>query len=112
MIDFNYFNKVYFSSDTNLFRGGISSFQIKVRAFFDENEINDNLFVFISKSMKQIKLYYENDNGTWLAIYRIRKGKFYIPFFESENQESSLTKDELKWIIYGIKSNKIEKVEK
>lgn len=112
MIDFNVFNKVYFSSDTNLFRGGISSFQIKVRAFFDEKEINENLFVFISKSMKQIKLYYENNKGTWLAIYRIRKGKFVVPFFESDNQESSLTKDELKWILYGISTNKIEKVEK
>ena len=56
MVDYSLFKKIYYSGDTNLFRGGISSFQIKVRAFFDEKDIKDSLFVFIGKSFKQIKL--------------------------------------------------------
>ena len=107
MIDYSLFKKIYLTTDTNLFRGGIPSFQIKVRAFFPESEINDNLFVFISRTFKQIKLYYENNQGTWLAAYKLRKGRFNLDFNKSGDYE--LTKDEIKWIINGLKLNEFEK---
>lgn len=108
MIDYSIFNKIYFSTDTNLFRGGIPSFQIKVRAFFDEDEIKDNLFVFVNKNIKQIKLYYEDDKGTWLSTYRLRKGRFKIDL--STSNEYSLTVDELRWIINGLSTSDFEKI--
>lgn len=99
MINYSIFKKIYYSGDTNLFRGGISSFQIKVRAFFEEKDIKDSLFVFIGKSFKQIKLYYENDKGTWLTTYRLRKGKFDIPKVLSSKK---ITIEQLKWILEGF----------
>lgn len=99
MINYSLFRRIYYSGDTNLFRGGISSFQIKVRAFFNEEDIKDSLFVFIGKSFKQIKLYYETDKGTWLTIYRIRRGKFIIP---KDFNTHRITIEQLKWVIEGF----------
>lgn len=105
MIDYNLFERIYFSGDTTLFRGGISSFQIKVRAFFNEDEITNTLFVFVSKTTKQVKLYCETNKGTWLTTYRIREGILNIP----KHNESTykLSKEEMKWIIEGINLKKI-----
>ena len=99
MIDYSLFKRIYYSGDTNLFRGGISAFQIKVRAFFDEKNIEGALFVFIGKSFKQIKLYYENDKGTWLTTYRLRRGKFAYP---TNLETAKITLEQLKWIIEGF----------
>lgn len=99
MINYSVFKRIYYSGDTNLFRGGISSFQIKVRAFFNEKDIKDSLFVFIGKSFKQIKLYYETDEGTWLTTYRLRKGRFKAPSLE---ETKKITIEQLKWILEGF----------
>ena len=99
MIDYSLFKRIYYSGDTNLFRGGISAFQIKVRAFFDEKDIEGSLFVFVGKSFKQIKLYYETDKGTWLTIYRLRNGKFVSP---NINETKKITTEQLKWILEGF----------
>lgn len=99
MIDYSIFKRIYYSGDTNLFRGGISSFQIKVRAFFDEKDIEESLFIFVGKSFKQIKLYYETDKGTWLTTYRLRRGKFAYP---ASLETAKITLEQLKWIIEGF----------
>lgn len=99
MINYSLFKRIYYSGDTGLFRGGISSFQIKVRAFFNEEDIKDSLFIFIGKSFKQIKLYYETDKGCWLTTYRLRKGKFIAP---KMSETSKITIDQLKWVIDGL----------
>lgn len=99
MIDYSLFKKIYYSGDTNLFRGGIPSFQIKVRAFFEESEIEKTLFIFIGKSLKQIKLYYETASGCWLATYKMRKGKFIAP---NGIDTVKINIQQLKWIIEGF----------
>lgn len=99
MIDYTLFKRIYYSGDTTLFRGSISSFQIKVRAFFSEEDIKDSLFIFIGKSFKQIKLYYETDKGCWLTTYRIRKGKFIAPKID---ETCNINTEQLKWIIEGL----------
>lgn len=99
MINYSLFKRIYYSGDTNLFRGGISSFQIKVRAFFEEKDIEGTLFIFVGKSFKQIKLYYETDKGCWLSIYRIRKGRFSAPQID---ETPKISVEQLKWIIEGF----------
>lgn len=99
MVDYSLFKRIYYSGDTNLFRGGISSFQIKVRAFFDEKDIEGSLFVFIGKSFKQVKLYYETEKGTWLAAYRLREGKFAHP---TKLETAKITIEQLRWVLEGF----------
>ena len=82
-----------------MFVGGINAFQIKVYAFFDENEIKDNLFIFINKNRKQIKLFYQTSKGTYLTIYRLNKGKFSFP---DTNSEGRLDRRELIWLLEGL----------
>lgn len=63
MIDTCKINSIYYCGIPSFFGGGINSFQIKVRMLFKENEVKNNLFIFVNNSRKQAKLYFEDDNG-------------------------------------------------
>ena len=107
MLNYSSFKRIYYTSDTNLFRGGIPSFQMKVRAFFKEEDIEGTLFVFFNKTTKQVKLYYETSKGCWITTYKLRVGKFAVPSIEGDTTKISI--DELRWIIDGFRLSKSEK---
>ena len=60
----------------------------------------NTLFVFCSKDRKTIKLYYENEYGTWLLINKLNFTKYKWPEFENGKGYRS---EDLKAILRGLK---------
>lgn len=99
MIDINDIKNIYFCGIPAYFGGTINSFQIKVRMLFKENQIQNNLFIFTDASRKQAKMYYENKDGTWLHIYRLKEGRFLLK--HNNNKIYKISKDQFKLILIG-----------
>jgi hypothetical protein len=58
------------------------------------------LFVFCSKDRKTIKIYYEDDYGTWLLINKINFTKFKWP---EVTRSGGYQVSDLKQILRGLK---------
>ena len=69
---------ILFTGDTD-FRLGINGLQNLVYGSFRTDDLENTLFVFCSKSKKQIKILEFSKTGTWLYQNKLTKFKFNYP---------------------------------
>jgi len=100
MIDYRGVKKIYFYTKEIDMRAGMNRFQILLCCNFTPIEMMNTLFVFCSKDRKTIKIYYEDEYGTWLLINKIGFTKFKWP--EHPNGEGYRISD-MKAILKGLR---------
>lgn len=100
ILNINKNQKIYLCCTPSSFSGGVLSFQIKIRAYFKEEDIPNSYFIFCSRNKKQIKIYYEDNKGSWLTIYRLHEGRFEFP--ESDGNSYRIDLRQLEWLMEGI----------
>ena len=79
MITFKENKKIYLYSENIDMRMGMKKIQILVASNFSKIEIRHSVFVFCSNNGKTIKMYYEDDYGSWLLQNKLFEGKFKWP---------------------------------
>lgn len=99
MIHFGEKKSIYVYSEAVDMRMGLPKIQMMVAANFSKIEIRHSVFVFCSRDKKQIKMYYEDDYGSWLMQNRLHDGGFKWPKLESSKE---ITKAELAGLCKGL----------
>lgn len=79
MIDYRKVKQIYFYTKEIDMRAGMNRFQILLSCNFSPIEILNTLFVFCSRDRKTLKIYYEDEYGSWLLINKINFTKFKWP---------------------------------
>lgn len=84
---------------------GLSSI---VEQCFQLSQFDDAMFVFHNRRCDKIKILYWDIDGFCLLYKRIEHGKFRFPQGIS-GDKYSVTKDELLWLLHGLKIEEIHK---
>lgn len=92
--------KLYIYSNSISMRLGIKKAQILVYLNFSPVEVSKSIFIFVSKSRKQIKIYYEDDYGYWLSQNKLAFKKFKLP--DEEIKSLELKPKELQMFLKGL----------
>ena len=71
------------------FRLGINGLSLKVYTAYGQADLENTLFVFCSKSKKQIKILEFDKTGVWLYTKKTNKFKFSYPSGEGKMDISS-----------------------
>lgn len=100
MIDYREVKKIYFYAQSIDMRAGMKKIEILLCCNFSPVAMMNTLFVFCSKDRKTIKIYYENEYGTWLLINKINFTKYKWPVIE---QRTKYQIEDLKAILKGLK---------
>lgn len=100
MIDYKKIDKIYFYSKDMDMRVGMHKLQILLSCNFRPIEMMHTLFVFCSKNRKTIKIYYEDEYGTWLLINKINFTKFKWP---EKTKEIGYQASDLEYLLKGLK---------
>lgn len=81
---------ILFTGDTD-FRLGINGLQNLVYGNYGRNNLENTLFVFCSKSKKQVKILEFTNTGIWLYQNKLLRFKFNYPNY---NGNIEISKDE------------------
>ena len=65
---------------------------------FSPSELQDSIFVYISKSRKIAKVYVEDEFGRWLMIRKLNYTSFKIP---RADEDGKLTSLDVKYLMDG-----------
>lgn len=79
---------------------GIKKAQVLVYLNFSQIEVSKSVFIFVSKSRKQIKIYYEDDYGYWLLQNKLAFKKFKLP--DEEIKSLEIKPKELEMFLKGL----------
>lgn len=112
MITFKESKTIYLYSEEIDMRMGMKKIQILVGANFNKMEIRHSVFVFCSNNKEQIKIYYEDDYGSWLLQNKLFEKKFKWP--KDLEIGTRITKEQLNGLCKGlevIESKRIERKE-
>ena len=100
MIDYREVKRIYFYGQTIDMRAGMHKLQILLGCNFSPIAMMNTLFVFCAKDRKTIKIYYENEYGTWLLINKMSYLKYQWPELE---QGKGYRVADMKAILKGLK---------
>lgn len=100
MIDYKKVKQIYFYSNELDMRSGMKRIQMLLSVNFSPAELVYTLFIFCSKNRKQIKIYYEDEYGSWLLINKLNYSNFHWP---REIQTGGYEVSDLKMLLKGLK---------
>lgn len=109
MIDFKESKNIYIYSKEVDMRMGLPKIQFVVSLNFSKIEIRHSIFIFCSKKRDQIKIYYEDDYGSWLLQNKIHEGKFKWP---KVLNNVKISKNQLIGLCKGLEVIESDRVEK
>lgn len=103
--------KVFIRTGTTDFREGIDTLAAKAASISDEDFFNGSLFVFCSKSRKQIRIIFWEGCGVWMITRKLSKSKFFWASKNSNNEDVlscyndliTLLKDPVSWSVVSAK---------
>ena len=72
--------------------------QVLLSQNFSPSELQDSIFVFISRSRKIAKVYVEDEFGRWLMIRKLNYTSFNIPRGEDDGK---LTSKDVRYLMDG-----------
>ena len=72
--------------------------QVLLSQNFSPSELQDSIFVFISRSRKIAKVYVEDEFGRWLMIRKLNYTSFKIP---RADEDGKLTSLDVKYLMDG-----------
>jgi len=99
MIKFDEFKNIYIYSECVDMRMGLNKIQLTVALNFSKIEIRHSVFVFCSRDRKQIKIYYEDDYGSWLLQNKLHDKSFKWPKLLDNTK---ITKNQLIGLCKGL----------
>ncbi len=106
MLKLSITTKVYLSSVATDMRCGVFSLSGKVLEVFEGNSLDGNLYVFISKDKKKVKILHWEEDGYWLHQKRLGVGTFQIRLEDSGMDV--ITGIDLEKLLSGISFAKIK----
>ena len=109
MVDLKQIKNIYLYGDGVSFRGGIDGLSNLILTHFSENEVENSLFIFFSKTKKQMKAIEFNKDGIWLYQKKLFDARFLFPEITSDNK-IVIDKKQLYTILNSLKP--IEKKQK
>ena len=98
--------RVYLSLIATDMRCGVLSLSGKVVEVFGKDSLDGNLYVFISRDKKKVKVLHWEDDGYWLHYKRLGVGTFQIRLSDSGQEE--ITGVDLSKLLSGISFSKIK----
>ena len=109
MINFKESKNIYLYSENIDMRMGLNKIQLLVASNFSKIMIRHSVFVFCAKNGKTIKIYYEDDYGSWLLQNRLFEGKFKWP--KGLDIGTKISKEQLNGLCKGLEviESKIKK---
>ncbi len=99
MIDLSKIKNIHLYSKLVDMRFGINKIEMLLSLTFSPIEIIYSLFIFVSKSRKQLKIYYEDEYGKWLFINKLSYTTYMIPEFENS---ITISKTDLSLLLKGV----------
>jgi hypothetical protein len=100
MIDYRDVRQIYFYGAAIDMRAGMQKLQLLLCCNFSPVAMMNTLFVFCSKDRKTVKIYYENEYGSWLLINKLSFTKYKWPALEGGK---GYRVEDLKAILRGLK---------
>lgn len=79
-------------------RMGMQKIQVLLSQNFSPAELQESIFVFISRSRKIAKVYVEDEFGRWLMIRKLNYTNFKIP---RANEDGKLTSKDVRYLMDG-----------
>ena len=89
---------IYLYSHQIDMRMGMEKIQFLLSQNFSPSELQDSIFVYISKSRKIAKVYVEDEFGRWLMIRKLNYTSFKIPRAE---EDGKLTSEDVRYLMDG-----------
>ncbi|HOE53868.1 MAG TPA: IS66 family insertion sequence element accessory protein TnpB [Bacilli bacterium] len=99
MIDLNKVRNIFLYTNKIDMRMGIIKMESILSLSFSPLEIHRSVFIFVSKSRKMVKIYYEDEYGKWLFINKLSYARFNVPALE---ESFTITKDDLAYLLKGV----------
>ena len=90
--------RIYLYSHQIDMRIGMQKIQVLLSQNFSPSELQDSIFVFISRSRKIAKAYVEDEFGRWLMIRKLNYTSFKIP---RADEDGKLTSLDVKYLMDG-----------
>ena len=90
--------RIYLYSHQIDMRMGMEKIQVLLSQNFSPSELQDSIFVFISRSRKIAKVYVEDEFGRWLMIRNLNYTSFKIPRAE---EGGKLTSKDVRYLMDG-----------
>ena len=100
MVRFSESKNIYIYSNTVDMRMGLNKIQVLVALNFSKIDRAHSVFIFCSKRRDTIKMYYEDDYGSWLLQERLFDTRFKWP--EGLESGRSISKQELNGLCKGL----------
>ena len=88
-------------------RRGIDSLSGIVRAEMNRDPLSGEVFIFLCRRRRQIKLLLFEGDGYALYLKRLERGTFEFPQKELAGRAILTSSDELNWILKGIQLESI-----
>lgn len=102
MIAFDSIPKIYLVTETVDLRKGIDGYASIIQESYLLNPFEDALFIFMNRDRNKLKCLYWDKTGFWLLYKRLEKGTFK-PFRNPENKVVTITHQQLKWLLEGLR---------
>ena len=102
--------KIYISTANVDMRKSIDGLSAIVEQRYHLNQFDNAMFVFHNRHCDKVKILYWDGNGFCLLYKRMEHGKFRFPQGVLEDKYSD-TKDELSWILHGLRIEEIRRYE-
>ena len=100
MLQVNAQSKIYLAIDPVDFRRGIDGLASICRQHLQQNPMSGNIYVFRNRSATALKILFWDEQGWWLAMKRLARGKFqWWP--KGEGTVSALNARELQVLLWN-----------
>lgn len=101
MIRFDDILEVYIVKGVTDLRKGIDRYTSIIQELYQISPFQDALFIFCNRHRNKIKCPYWDGNVFWLLYKRLEKGHFQFPM--REDGMTTITKQQLRWLLEGLK---------
>ena len=107
---FHYQVREYFLySDSVDMRRGIDGLVGIVYNELEKDPLRGDLFIFINRSRRKIKMLHWQEDGFAIFYKRLEKGTYEIPTEEKTSKSFSINAEKLLFILQGVKLKSVEK---
>jgi len=110
MLDLTFFKGIYFYGGVVDFRRSIDGLSILVQETIKQDLYAANLFLFLSRDKRKVKILYWDQTGFALWYKRLEKDKFSVER-NREDKTIVLERTQLEWLLSGIDWWKIKRHE-
>lgn len=108
MLEFGKFTGIYFYGGVVDFRRSIDGLSALVQAAITQDLYGTNLFLFVSRDKRKVKMLYWDETGFALWYKRLEKDRFPIER-KRPDHVIVLKPEELRWFLSGIDLWRIKK---